>query len=235
MQDFEHRLIDALGSTRGLEAADRLCEACVDLLDVDAAAISIIFDGTNVGTFGSSGPHARKYDELQFIVGEGPCLDSVANRAPVMVADLTDPGERRWPGYGPVMIAYRIRGVYAIPVVIAGEYVGAFDFFRTDSDGLSPEQITGMMIAAELAQLPLLDMLDRDLHAVADPDSNAWAQLNAFSRTEVSQATGMLMAWLDVEAATALARLRAHAYATGRSASAVAQDILDRRLHLAAD
>ena len=41
----------------------------------------------------------------------------------------------------------------------------------------------------------------------------------------------MLVAQLDVEPAEALVRLRAHAYATGRSATDVARDILDRRLN----
>lgn len=236
MRDFEDCLLGAVGDARGLEAADRLCKACVGLLDIDAAAVSIVFDGANMGTFGASGPRARKYDELQFIVGEGPCLDSVANRAPVLVADLAHPDENRWPAYGPVMLDYDIRGVYAIPVVVAGAYVGALDFFCTAPDRLAAEQIASMAIAAELAQLPLLDLLEGDLKAAtADPDSDAWAELDEFSRTEVSQATGMLMAQLNVDAATALARLRARAYASGCSASAVARDIIDRRLQLEAD
>lgn len=71
--------------------------------------------------------------------------------------------------------------------------------------------------------------------AGADPKSSAWAELNTLSRTEVSQATGMLVAQLEVEPAEALVRLRAHAYATGRSVTDVARDILDRRLKLEAD
>ena len=78
--------------------------------------------------------------------------------------------------------------------------------------------------------------MDADLQAaVNDPNSNAWAELNALCRAEVSQATGMLVAQLEVEPAEALVRLRAHAYATGRSATDVARDILDRRLRLEAD
>src|SRR6478672_8988535 len=75
-------------------------EACVVLFGVDAAAISLVFDGTNVGTLGASGVSARVYDELQFTLGEGPCLDSVAHRAPVVVVDLADPDVVRWPAYG---------------------------------------------------------------------------------------------------------------------------------------
>ena len=107
--------------------------------------------------------------------------------------------------------------------------------FRADPGLLGAEQLAGALVAAELAQMPLLDLLGADLQtAVTDPDSDAWAELNTLSRAEVSQATGMLVAQLEVEAAEALVRLRAHAYATGRSATDVARDILDRRLRLEA-
>jgi hypothetical protein len=236
MNSVQQDLLDAIGGTRGITAADRLCEACVGLLDVDAAAVSLVFDGANVGTFGVSGPRAKVYDELQFTMGEGPCLDSVAHRAPVLVADLADPAEIRWPAYGPAMMAEQIRSVYAIPVVVAGEYVGALDLFRTNPEGLESEQVAGMLVAAELLRLPLLDLFSEDMQAaVADPESSAWVELNALSRTEVSQATGMVMAQLNVDATAALARLRAHAYAVGRSATSIARDIIDRRLRMEAD
>ena len=230
------QLLAAIDGRRGVDAADRLCEACVVLLDIDAAAISLVFDGANTGTLGASDDHARTYDELQFLLGEGPCLDSVTRRAPVAVVDLADPGDRRWPIYGPAMLDLRIRSVHAMPVVVAGEYVGALDLFRAQPVRLDGKQFAGAVVAAELAGMPLLDLLEGDLQAaVADPHSNAWAELHTLSRAEVSQATGMLVAQLEVEPAEALVRLRAHAYATGRSATDVARDILDRKVRLEAD
>jgi hypothetical protein len=206
------------------------------LFGIDAAAISLVFDGANVGTLGVSGAMARRYDELQFTVGEGPCLDAVAHRAPVVVVDLDDPAEIRWPAYGPAMLAHQIRSVYAMPIVLAGQYVGALDLFHSNPVVLATDQLVGVGMAAELAQMPLLDLIGGDLQAaVNDPDSDAWAELNTLSRAEVSQATGMLMAQLNIDAPEALARLRAHAYATGRSATDVGRDILDRRLSLEAD
>jgi AmiR/NasT family two-component response regulator len=81
-----------------------------------------------------------------------------------------------------------------------------------------------------------MDLMQSDLQAaVNDPNSDAWAEFNALSRAEVSQATGMLVAQLGIEPAEALVRLRAHAYATGRSATDVARDILDRLLKLDSD
>lgn len=233
---IREQLLAAVGGERRLEAGDRLCRACVNLLEVDAAAISLVFDGANAATLGSSGPLARAYDELQFTLGQGPCLESVAIRGPVLVLDLADPHDIRWPAYGAAMLAHRIRGVHAIPVLVAGQYVGALDLFRAQPGPLGTEQLAGAVAAAELAAIPVLDLMNADLQAaVSDPSSDAWAELNALSRAEVSQATGMLMAQLDIDAAEALVRLRAHAYATDRSAIDVARDILDRRLMLEDD
>jgi len=78
----------------------------------------------------------------------------------------------------------------------------------------------------------VLDLIGDYLQA---PVGDAWAELGMLSRAEVSQATGMLMAQLGIEAAEALVWLRAHAYATGRTATDVARDILDHRLRLEAD
>jgi hypothetical protein len=206
------------------------------LFSIDAAAISLVFSGVTTGTLGASDAAARVYDELQFTIGEGPCLDSVATRAPVLIPDLAKPESVRWPLYRPAMLDHKIRGVFAIPLVVAGEFVGALDLFSVRPGELQVDQLAGAVVAAELAAAPLLDVMHSDLQAaVNDPDSSAWAELNALSRAEVSQATGMLVAQLGVEPAEALVRLRAHAYATNRSATEVARDILDRRLRLEAD
>jgi hypothetical protein len=236
MAVIEDELIAAMGEWRGVGAADRLCEACVSLLGIDAAAVSLVFDGANMGTLGASGTIARAYDEEQFTLGEGPCLDAVAYREPVLVVDLADPAEVRWPAYGPAMLAHQIRGVYAMPIVLAGAYVGALDVFQAEPATLTVDQVIGVVAAADLAQIPLLDLLDQNLdEAVAKPGSGAWTELNSLMRPEVSQATGMLMAQLHIGAPTALVRLRAHAYATGRSATEVARDIVARRLRLEPD
>ena len=236
MVSVQQQLLSAIGDERGAGAADRLCEACVGLFGVDAAAISLVFDGTNTGTLGASSASARVWDELQFTFGEGPCLDSVAHRTPVEATDLADPADVRWPGYGSAMLTYAIRGVSALPVAVAGQCVGALDLYRASPGALRAEQFAGALVAAELAQMPLLDLMGSDLQAaVTDPDSDAWIELSTLSRAEVAQATGMLVAQLDITAAAALVRLRAHAYATGRPVTDVARDILEFRLRLDGD
>jgi hypothetical protein len=62
-----------VGEHRGVCAADRLCQACVSVLDVDAAAISSVFDGTNTGALGASGaPTASDENGVTSIMHELP-------------------------------------------------------------------------------------------------------------------------------------------------------------------
>lgn len=116
-----------------MATANRLCEACVELFDVDGAAISMIVDGTTRGTFGSSGPLSRRLDEYQFTYGEGPCLDAVGGRRPVLVGDLAAVTERRWPTFTGAVLDAGVRAVFALPIAIAATYVGALDLFRIQS------------------------------------------------------------------------------------------------------
>ncbi len=63
----------------------------------------------------------------------------------------------------------------------------ALDLFWAHPDVLGAEQLASALVADELAQMPLLDLLAEDLQAaVADPDSDSWAELNTLSRAEVS-------------------------------------------------
>ena len=227
------RFAESVGDARGVEAADRLCIACVQLLHVDAAAISLVFDGAKSGTLGVSSERARSLDEVQFVQGQGPCVDCVAERRPVFVADLAGAESVRWPAYAAAMLERGICGVYALPIAVAGEYVGGLDLFCADAEPIGAERLAGAAAAAQMANLPVMDLLAEDLQAaVSDPESNAWAELTALSRVEVSQATGVLMAQLDIEPAEALIRLRAYSYAHDRGASEVARDILERRIRL---
>ena len=218
----------------GIAAADRLCRACVEVLTVDGASLSLLHNGTLQGTVGASGDLGRRLDELQFTLGEGPCYDSVRDAAPVMVPDLQDPAEQRWPAYAAAAVESGVRAVYALPVSAAAAHIGVLDLFRAGPGPLSPEDLRGGLLAAKLAALPLLDLLGSDMEGGPGDGVDA-AELAALERVEVYQATGMLMGQLGCDPAEALVRLRAHAFAVDMTASEVAWLIVDRHLVLEAD
>jgi hypothetical protein len=233
-KDLRSRLGAALrGVEDGVLAADRLCEACVDLLHVDGAAISLIHDGATRGTYGSSGELSRHLDELQFTFGEGPCLDAVSAGSPVEAADLGDPQELRWPAFRAGALASGVRAVFAAPVRVSTSVVGALDLFRCDEGPFTGDSYSGGLMAAELAALPLIDLMLTTTALVQDgaiDGGDGWEQLASLERVEVYQATGMLIAALDIDGAEALTRLRAHAFSAGMTASELAWEIVERRV-----
>lgn len=224
------------GATSALAAANLLCHACVELLEVDGASISLMYDGTTRGTFGSSGEMSRRLDELQFTYGEGPCLDAVREGAPVLVKDFNDPAEVRWPAFSGALLDAGVCAVFALPVAVARDHVGALDLFRRESGPLSARGLAGGLLAAELAALPLLDLMNADVDwdGAAQGD-DGWDQLASLERVEVYQATGMIIGASGVGPAEALVRLRAHAFAYGMTASQVAWAVVERQILLDAD
>jgi hypothetical protein len=220
----------AAGRT-GLAAADALCHACVELIGVDGAAISLLYEGSSRGTFGSSGELGRQLDELQFTFGEGPCLEAVAGDRPVFIPDLSGAGEARWPAFAGAVLEVGVRAVFVWPIVIAAVPVGALDLFCHQPGALDREQLAAGQRAADLAALPLLDLMGAayDWAAIADTGS-AQPELASLERVEVYQATGMIVAQLDVDPAEALVRLRGYAFAHGQTASQVAWAVVNRQL-----
>jgi hypothetical protein len=214
-----------------LAAADRLCRACVELLAVDGAAVSIAHAGTTRGTFGSSGELSRRLDEYQFTFGEGPCLDAVSSGQPVLVGDVGDRAEQRWPAFSRAALDSGVRAVFALPVALARAPIGALDLFRNEAGPLTDATLEGGMWAAELAALPFLDLMTEVGSSESGDDS--WEQLASLERVEVYQATGMIIGHLDVDAAEALVRLRAYAFSHGLTASQAAWAIVERRVSLA--
>ncbi len=223
----------AVAAESGLAAADGLCRACVRLLGVDGAAVSVVRDGVSTGTFGSSGALSRRLDELQFTFGEGPCLDAVRDGRPALVPDLTLTTETPWPVFAGAVMAVGVRAVFALPVVLAGAPIGALDLFRHTPGPLGGENLAGGLFAARLATLPLLDLAGGDLEGEAAGDSGEGTrEFASLERVEVYQATGMIMAQCDVDPAEALVRLRAYAFAHDLTASEAAWRVVQRQVAL---
>ena len=221
------------GAENALRAADLLCFACVELLEVDGASVSLAHGGATQGTFGSSGEMSRRLDELQFTLGEGPCLDAVRHGRPVLVADLDDPEDERWPAFTGELLRSGINAVFALPVRIASQQVGALDLFRRRAGELTGRALTGGLLAAELAAVPLMDLMSSDLDWDASAEGgDGWDQLASLSRVEVYQATGMLIGALDIGPTEALLRLRAYAFAHDMTAAETAWAILEGRVSL---
>jgi len=198
---------------------------------VDGAAISLVDHGTTRGTFGSSGELSRAIDGLQFTLGEGPSLDAVSQGRPVMVTDLMDLDEQRWPALSGALLEMGMRAVFVFPFLISGSSHGALTLFCRSAGSLSELAASGAKWATELAVLPLRELIshieDGEFPGVGDVSS---PYLGTLEQVEVYQATGMVIAQLDVGPVEALVRIRAYAFAQNLTVSQVAWSIVERQL-----
>jgi hypothetical protein len=121
---------------------------------VDGASISVFHGVEMRGTFGSSGPLSRTLDELQFTFGEGPCVDAVSEGRRVLVEDLDDATEQRWPALTGAFLEHGVRAVFALPVTVSATCVGALDLYRRRSGPLREPALSGGLWAARLAARP---------------------------------------------------------------------------------
>lgn len=185
----------------------------------------------SAGIAAAAGPGSRRLEQLQFTLGEGPCLDAHAARKPMLEPDLAGAGSSRWPVYGPQAAELGVGAVFAFPLQAGGARVGVLDIYRKQSGPLSPAALASGYTFAEVAvQLLLQGQADA-------PEGQPPAGLDdaLAYRMEVYQAQGMVMVDLQVPADEAMARLRGHAFATGQDIADVAREVIDGSLRLPQD
>jgi hypothetical protein len=231
-----NRLIDdeprrARASRGHIGRLDRLCSVLARVLPASGVGLSLMTDDNDGGTVAASDVRSRTLEELQFTLGEGPCIDAYASRRPVLEPDLGTHGIRRWPGYAPAAQEHGVHAVFAFPLQVGAARAGALDGYRTESGSLSAEALTQAVTFADVAMGLLVDGQAQ----AGDGRASADLDLALADRLEVYQAQGMVMVDLGVDIEEAMARLRAHSYAEGRPIGDVAQDIVAGKLALDRD
>lgn len=205
----------------------RLCAACLSALPVSGVGAALMTaDGPSGIVLAATDERARQLEELQFTLGEGPCVEASGGGWPVLEPDLTAAGTPRWPRFGAAVLAAGVRAVFAFPLRVGAIQVGVLDLYRDTPAPLTTADLTEALAFADAATEVVLHLQD---HA---GDHGAGSPLTEpmDSRAEVHQATGMISIQLGVSLAEALLRLRAHAYATGQAVSDIAADVVNRRM-----
>ncbi|WP_020076874.1 GAF and ANTAR domain-containing protein [Cryocola sp. 340MFSha3.1] len=201
----------------------------MEALPVEGTAVSTIGDLLGTETVSASDTIAARLDELQFDLGEGPCWDALRLRRPVLEPDLRRRPQQQWTSFTPAAIEAGVGALFAFPMLVGPLRIGAVDMYAREPVALDEAHTQAATKLAEAAGRTLLkralDTMGRE-----EPAEDA----NPFSRRVVHQATGMVLAQLDVSADDARMVIQAHAYATDRSMMEVSRDVLDGRLDFSA-
>ncbi len=207
-----------------------LAQACVKVLGVDSAGISIVDGGLRV-PLGASDAIAAHAEALQTSLGEGPCLDATATSDP-LVADESSMASQ-WPMFHRELVAETpIRAVASIPLKSARlRRTGALDLYAT-----SPQQLQRLSLQEVSANIadPMAAMLFDDRHNVSEYGTvlPKWMNNQSVSqRMNVWVAVGILIEHAGLTNADSLAALRAYAYGHNVSLDEIAHKLTTRRLH----
>jgi hypothetical protein len=113
-------LVDAFaasGSTGGT-VVDTLCAASVEALPVGGAGLALMTATGHGGTVAATDGPAMVMENLQYTLGEGPCMDAFRDGRPVLHSDLASTGMSRWPGFVPAALEAEIAAMFAFPLQV---------------------------------------------------------------------------------------------------------------------
>jgi len=167
-------------------------------------------------------------EELQYSLGEGPCVDAHHQDKVVAEPDLADPVTRRWPAFTPPALQAGVRAVFGFPLRVGTVRLGALNLYRDLPGPLTGDQHADALVVADVAARWVLEA-----QAGAPPDTVAGElEAGADFHFAVHNAAGMVSVQEDISVTEALIRLRAFAFSSDRLLADVAEDVIARRLRL---
>jgi len=208
------------------EELDALLRSCCRRTGLDGAGVSMVTANGSREPLHATDPVAWEIERLQFALGEGPCVDVSSSGEPVFVADIADdkdPTLRGWPVFRGEAARTGVRAIFAFPVHVGAVHLGAVDMYRKSRGPLSHDEVDTARSSMDRVAVALLDR----------PTGYVGHDPGSVSDVLVHQAAGMVMAQIDSSIEEALVRLRAAAFAEGRTVSALAADVVQRRRRLA--
>jgi hypothetical protein len=211
--------------------AAQLGRVCVAATGVTGAGLMLMSGDLPRGSVATTDVISTLIEDLQFSLGEGPCIDAFRQDRPVLEPDLVNPATVRWVAFTPPAVAAGARAVFGFPLQVGVVRLGALNLYCDQPMDLSDDQHADALVTADIAAQALLIMQARA------PLGILAAELEASSNFQyvVHQASGMVAGQLDVSVAQALIRLRGYAFGQGRTLSEVAHDVVARRLRLTDD
>ncbi len=203
----------------------RLCLLSTELTGVTGAGLMLFSGGVSQGSLGTTDDVSAHLEELQFTLGEGPCIDACTSGRPVLEPDLVE-ASNRWLAFSPPAISAGARAVFGLPVRVGAVQLGALNLYRDRWGPLGDEQHANALVLANVAAEMIL------LLQANAPAGQVAAELGAGADFHyvVHQASGMVAAQLDVSVSQSLVRLRAHAFANDVPLAKVARAIVDRTM-----
>ncbi len=173
-------------------------------------------------TGGGNTPRAKALNELQGLLGEGPCMTALSEVRTIVVDDIAT--DHRWPTYSQALLKEGVHGVLAVPLVLECGAAGSVNFFSDFPGRFDPEIVGAAEQYAAHAQRALrLAVRIAAKQQLAEDLEEAMK-----SRTAIDLAVGVIMGQKRCSQAAAFEIL-------GRAASTRNKKLRDVAEHLLAN
>jgi len=200
----------------------------VKITGADGAGVMLMSGEIPRGSLCASNTVSHLIEELQYTLGEGPCVDAYQQDTVVTEPDLADPVTRRWPAFTPPALRAGVRAIFGFPLRVGSVRLGALNLYRDRSGPLSGDQHADALVVADVAARWVLEaQAGAPLDTVADE-----LEAGADFHFAVHNAAGIVSVQRQVSVTEALIRLRAYAFTSDRLLTDVAEDVVAHRLRL---
>ncbi|WP_222196204.1 GAF and ANTAR domain-containing protein [Modestobacter italicus] len=214
-----------------------LVDRCRTATLVSGVGLAVMSTATVGSVLAATDGHAQEMEDLQFLLGEGPCTEAITSGRPVLVPDLSRQADRRWPAFTAGATERGVLASFAFPLQVGAVGIGVLDLYDGSRGPLSDRQYAAALSFADAATAVLLHLQYDRVESEDGARTRSPDRLHQSDRVEVvdrravvHQAAGMISVQLGVDLATALLRLRGHAFGADRSVLEVAGDVVVRRL-----
>lgn len=186
----------------------------------DRASMLLRRDDGTYHTVASSDGIARKIDQLELEVGDGPCLDAIEEESAQIDADVTT--HSQWPALAARVIAETpVRGMMGIRLLVDQRKVGALNLFSDTPNVFDETSAARAIVLAAFATVAT--------NAAAHGEDANTLRRGLASNREIGKAIGMMMVLNDISDTDAFDMLRRTSQDMNIKLADVAAEFIKRR------
>ncbi|GHI85911.1 ANTAR domain-containing protein [Streptomyces xanthophaeus] len=191
-----------------IDFLQRLCERCVELLDVSAVGVMLVDHSDTLQLIAASDEHTRLLELFALQHDEGPCVECHRTGHTWLNVDLNTPAATvGFPAFAAAAREAGFATTHALPMSLRQQVIGALNLFHRNTRTLTPADVRLAQALADVATIAILQQRTIDRHAVERQQLEA--ALN--SRITIEQAKGVLAERWQTDPDTAFTALRRHA------------------------
>jgi GAF domain-containing protein len=183
------------------DAVDALADVAGDVIDkAEGAGVSLIQDG-NRTSIGATDAKVLQADNLQYSLGEGPCLSAWAQVQPVIIADTAT--DTRWKDWAMAATEAGVRSCLSVPLIRGSDSIGAMKVYSGSPDAfdVDDQRLLAKLAKSAAALLGHVQASDTP-QRISDEVKDSLA-----SRDIIGIARGVLMERHDLDPDEALTRI----------------------------